>query len=280
MVQSCRRTEPERVPNHLCAFTTISWLCTQVSGDTTRLEWMAHARGCRATPVRCTRESPLGENRCIFGQLQIDSIDHGAQILAAGARDLGVSALSNMVEPFVETMTQLMERQTKIPPALLTGRNCFSWETRIQTALEALEALGIPETLGHLDLNPGNIVVSPDRCVFLDWAEAYIGNPFFTFQYLLEHLRRTMGVRFCTRKKPRFLVLRTMGTEWSDVAAIDDALYIAPLLAVFAYAAGSDAWRDEARMQDPATAGYLRSLARRMHREVNTLSERRSLCLH
>ena len=62
--------------------------------------------------------------------------------------------------------------------------------------------------------------------------------------------------------------------------AIDDALSLTPLLAVFAYAAGSEVWRDEERMQDPATAGYLRSLARRMHREANSLSERRSVCLH
>ena len=79
---------------------TLSWLCARCGGNTTRLEWMAHARGCRATPFRCARGSPLGENRCgLWLELQIDSIGHGAQILAAGARDLGVTALSKMVEP-------------------------------------------------------------------------------------------------------------------------------------------------------------------------------------
>jgi hypothetical protein len=214
-----------------------------------------------------------------LAELQIDSIDHGTQILAAGARDLGVNTLSNMVGPFIETMTQLMERQIKIPPASLSHKELLLLGDRLQTALEALEAFGIPETLGHLDLNPGNIVASPDRRVFLDWAEAYVGNPFFTFQYLLEHLRRTAG-----GDSPLEIgLVSSYRRSWERMVgstAIDDALSLTPLVAVFAYAAGSEIWRDEERMQDPATAGYLRSLARRMHREANFFSERRSVCQH
>jgi hypothetical protein len=213
-----------------------------------------------------------------LGELQVDSIERGTQILAAGARDLGVNVLSKMVGPFIETMTQLMERQIKIPPAPLNRKELLLLGDRIQAALEAMETFGIPETLGHLDLNPGNIVASPDRCVFLDWAEAYIGNPFFTFQYLLEHLRRTADGDSALEMS----LVSSYREQWKRMvgnAAIDGALSLAPLLATFAYAAGSDAWRYEERMQDPATAGYLRSLARRMQREANSLSERRSVCL-
>jgi hypothetical protein len=214
-----------------------------------------------------------------LAQLQIDSIGHGAEILAAGARDLGVTALSRMVDPGIETMMGLMERQTKIPPEPLSRTQLRVVGDRIHTALEALEAQGVPETLGHLDLNPRNVVVSPERCVFLDWAEAHIGNPLFTFQYLLEHLRRTVGVDSVLEKR----LASTYSSRWESVlprTVIDDALSTAPLVAVFAYAAGSEVWRDEERMQCPATSGYLRSLARRMHREANSLSERRSVCLH
>jgi len=221
----------------------------------------------------------LEKSASSLAELQIDSIDHGTQILAAGARNLGVIALSKMVSPFIEAMTQLMERQIKIPPAPLSRKELLLLEERFQTALEALEALGVPETLGHLDLNPGNIVASPDRCIFLDWAEAYIGNPFFTFQYLLEHLRRTAAGDSALEMS----LVSSYRKQWERIvggAAVDDALILTPLLAAFAYAAGTELWRDEERMQDPATAGYLRSLARRMHREANSLGERRSVCLH
>ncbi len=247
----------------------------------TRSEWNGWlTREAVGKPLSEAQEDALSEQSASsLADLQIDSIERGTQILAAGARDLGVNVLSKMVGPFIETMTQLMERQTKIPPAPLSHKELLFLGDRLQTALEALEALEIPETLGHLDLNPGNIVASPDRCVFLDWAEAYVGNPFFTFQYLLEHLRRSAAGDSALEMS----LVSSYREQWKRMVgstAIDGALSLAPLLATFAYAAGSDAWRYQERMQDPATAGYLRSLARRMHREANTLGERRSLCLH
>jgi hypothetical protein len=214
-----------------------------------------------------------------LAELQIESIDHGARVLAAGARDLGATALSKLVQPFIEIMAHLMERQSKVLPAALGRKELLLLGDRILSALDALEALGIPETLGHLDLNPGNIVISPNRCAFLDWAEAYVGNPFFTFQYLLEHRRRTVGTDSAFEAK----LITSYCAQWEQVvspAAIAEALALAPLLAAFAYPAGSNLWEDAERLQDSATAGYLRSLTRRMNREAIELSDRRSLCLH
>lgn len=222
--------------------------------------------------------APWERAAAALAKLQIDSIEHGARILAAGASDLGVSALSKTVKPFVESMTRLMERQTKVPPIALDRKELLLLGDRIETALEAMEALGIPETLGHLDLNPGNIIAAPGRCAFLDWAEAYVGNPFLTFQYLLEHLRRTMGA--CSPIETELIA--SYRHQWDSIVprgTIDDALALSPLLAIFGYATGSNTWQDEDGLQDQATAGYLRSMTRRMHREANELSERRSLCL-
>ena len=171
----------------------------------------------------------------------------------------------------------LMERQTKVPPAALGRDELLPLGDRIQSALDALEALGIPETLGHLDLNPGNIIVSPRHCTFLDWSEAYVGNPFFSFAYLLEHLRRTSGTDSAVETK----LVEAYCAQWEQVvlpSVVAEGLALAPLLAVFAYAAGSNAWEDTERLQ-PAAAGYLRSLTRRMTREANELESRRSLCL-
>ena len=75
------------------------------------------------------RKAPLEKAAVALAELQIGSIHHGARLLQAGARDLGVNALSKMVKPFVETMTQLMERQTKIPRSSRPTRNWFLLET-------------------------------------------------------------------------------------------------------------------------------------------------------
>lgn len=246
----------------------------------TRPEWNGWLTREASGNLLCdVQEDALWEKAAVaLAELQISSIDHGARLLRAGARDLGVRALSRMVDPFVETMMRLMERQTKTQPAPLAQSELLLLRGRIAGALELLEALGVPETLGHLDLNPGNIVASPEGCVFLDWAEAYVGNPFFTFQYLVEHLYRTMGADSPIEAR----LIASYCQQWDTTVpsgTIEDALAISPLLAVFAYAVGSNTWQDEERLQEPTTAGYLRSLTRRMNRGANELADRRSLCL-
>jgi hypothetical protein len=212
-----------------------------------------------------------------LARLQIQSIDHGAQILGACARDLGSATLSKLIQPFINVVAQLMERQTKVPPPVLNRKNLLVLADSLHSAVDAMGATGIPETLGHLDLNPGNIVVSNTRCAFLDWVEAYIGNPFFSLEYLLQHARREFGTSSAIESG----ITQAYCAQWGGVlspGAIVEAWAFAPLLAVFAYAAGNDAWQQPERLQEPGTAGYLRSLARRMHREANELADRRLLC--
>jgi thiamine kinase-like enzyme len=47
-----------------------------------------------------------------------------------------------------------------------------------------MEAINIPDTLIHNDMNPGNILFNGARAVFTDWSEACVGSPFLTFQHL------------------------------------------------------------------------------------------------
>jgi len=213
-----------------------------------------------------------------LARLQIQSIDHGSEILRAGARDLGSAVLSKFIQPFMSVVARLMERQTKVPPPTLDRKDLSALAHSLDSALDAMDAIGTPETLGHLDLNPGNTIASENQCAFLDWAEACIGNPFFSLEYLLEHARCTFGPDSPVATE----LTAAYCAQWDGVvspAAIADALAFAPLLAVFAYAAGNDVWKETERLEEPATAGYLRSLARRMHREASELADRRPLCL-
>jgi hypothetical protein len=226
-----------------------------------------------------TREATLWEvAAAALAKLQIESISKHAQIRDSGARDLSTATLSDRVLPFLDLMGQLMNQQTKVPPPILGREELAVLGERLQDALCLIEELGIPDTLGHLDLNPGNIIVSPNGCAFLDWAEAYVGHPFFSFQYLLEHFRRIVGPDSISAAKLAASYL----APWEQIASRDcptEALPLAPLLAVFAYAAGTDAWRQPERLRDANAAGYMRSLTRRMNREANQLSDQGSPCL-
>jgi hypothetical protein len=213
----------------------------------------------------------------ILAELQIASVGRTDQLLEAGSRDLRVAYLLTLVDPFTEAMAQLMEQQQKTPPPVLSRKELQTLGREIKDALSSWAQLNVPDTLGHLDFNPGNILCSADQCVFLDWAEAYVGPPFLTLQYLREHLTRlrqkgtslgTMVVKAYEAKWRRSLPPETVST----------AQNLAPVLAVFAYAAGTSAWRDPTMLREPKTAAYLRSLTRRIHVEMQRLQERRRIC--
>jgi hypothetical protein len=164
-------------------------------------------------------------------------------------------------------MAELMAIQVQQSPPPLTVSELESLGTRLREALLLLQNIGLPDTLGHIDFNPGNIVVSPARCVFLDWAEACVTNPFVTFEYLREHARRnltqvtTASVRIATA----YLL------PWTTLLSPDDvalALTVSPLIAVFIYAVATSGWCSPETLRSPTRSGYLRSLARRMHSEV------------
>lgn len=210
--------------------------------------------------------------------LQIESIASNGQLLRSGAHDLRSKTLADAVAPFMTVVAELMRQQPNAPPPVLSEMELDLLAERVQDAISRLRELGIPDTLGHLDLNPGNIIVSPKECVFLDWAEAYVGHPFFSLQYLLEHFRRIVAKGPASEAELTASYL----APWEQIASaefLNEAMALAPLLAVFAYAAGADVWRQPESLKDPKLAGYFRALARRMDREANQLSNRRVPCL-
>jgi hypothetical protein len=199
-----------------------------------------------------------------LAELQINSVGTTEQLLEAGCRDVRLTSLLKVVDPFVDAMLRLMERQPRTPPPILRPAQLQTLGRHIKDALSHLDELAIPETLGHLDFNPGNILCSPEQCIFLDWAEAYVGPPFLTLQYLLEHQAQMAG---CRRPDPQRLVER-YASQWGDrvsSSAVAAALRVTPLLAVFACAQASD-WAG-ALSGEERLGGYLRSLTRRMQHE-------------
>ena len=214
-----------------------------------------------------------------LGELQIASLGTTDRLLDAGCRDLQVPSLLPLVDPFMEMMSQLMEQQQTTPPPVLDKEELRTLGRQIEEALSKLAELGIPDTLGHLDFNPGNILCSADRCVFVDWAEAYVGPPFLTLDYLRTHLGRTQREDAGLSAD----VVTAYETHWRPVLSpevVAEAMSVASVLAVFAYATATEEWRSPASFGESRAGGYLRSLTRRMHGEMRRLQDRRRLCIH
>lgn len=209
--------------------------------------------------------------------LQISSIGRAEAVLDAGAKDLRVARLEREIVPFFSQMNELMSAQRKVAPRPLTETEIERVAERLAESCRILESFKLPPTLGHLDLNPGNILVSRDRSIFLDWAEACISNPLLSFHYLREHLVRcALG---STDNVER--VTRAYFRPWTHLYSRNElrqALSVSALVAVFAYGVVSDKWRSPNLLDNPERAGYLRSLCRRMHQEAAKVAQWREPC--
>jgi Phosphotransferase enzyme family len=212
-----------------------------------------------------------------LAELQLQSIGKSSDLLEAGCRDLRITKLLDLVDRFLDVMADLMKQQTKVPPPILSREELAHLGEILKHALLCLEALQFPDTLGHSDFNPGNILVGPERSTFIDWAEAHVSHPFLTFEYLISHLKKdypALGrfeetIRSCYSQRWRAV---------SSPKQVFEAFLFTPLVAVFAYAVAGDAWRDQERLTIPHVPGFLRSLTRRMKQEADSIQRRRVGC--
>jgi aminoglycoside phosphotransferase (APT) family kinase protein len=138
--------------------------------------------------------------------------------------------------------------------------------------------LGLPETIIHGDLNLGNILMHERGCRFIDWSEAYVGNPLVSLQHLLLLNR-------AEPPGPRALVERVLVERYRavieracDSPLVGKGLVYMPLMAAASALYGrGDRFAATASRSEPSYA-YARSVARHMDRAardpilLNTLS--------
>jgi hypothetical protein len=205
-----------------------------------------------------------------LSSLQIDSQASVSRLLALGARDLRICKLKLLLTPFLCTMGRLFAEENEDSRSNLSEKDIQTLGARIRSALEKLEQVDVPDCLGHLDPNPGNFIVASDSCRILDWAEAYVGHPFLTFEYLRQyHLRvnRDPGCQadLCTAYYSKWIC-------GFDSEVLLSATRLIPFLAVFVYAAACEDWAGPRLRQIPGRAAYYRSLLHRMWRLSPTLN--------
>jgi len=208
-----------------------------------------------------------------FADLQIESIPEVSNLLERGCRDLRIDTLSRLVDPFFQAMIGLMKQQTKDDPPPLTASELASLACTVWEGLRRLRETNTPETLGHSDFNPGNILMNGDRCVFIDWAEAHVSHPFLTFEFLRVHLHKHPQLSAQDDE-----LREAYSRSWLSVISLsnlDRAFEFSPLVSIFAHALSNNGWRNHDRSSTPGAAGYLRSLARMMKREAELLPHRR-----
>jgi len=213
-----------------------------------------------------------------LAELQIASIGRSSELLEGKCKDLRLPEILKFIDPFLTRMAELMAAQEKRSPAPLANLALASLAEGLKESFSLLQSFGLPDTLGHMDCNPGNILVSPNHCVFLDWAEGCVTNPVIAFEYLRQHFGRSAPPQPSAIERLTAAYVRPWASFYLP-EGLRRALEVSPLIAVFVYALASDLWRSPASQCPPEHAGYLRSLTRRMYREAVRAAERSELCL-
>ena len=202
-----------------------------------------------------------------FAELQIASIPRVGELLHSQFKDLRIPTLAEKINPFLTRVSDFMAVQEKVRPAPLSSFDLESLGKALRACCRGLERMGLPATVGHVDLNPGNILISRNGCVFLDWAEGCVIHPLLPLHYLIEHLARTCSGNALAANRLTTAYLRPWRCFYA-AKELKEGLSLARILAVFAYAVATDSWRSVDPAQNPTLAGYFRSLTRRMHSDA------------
>ena len=203
-------------------------------------------------------EAELRSAAISFDDLQLQTVGHIDRLLAVGAFDQRLPKLRNSIDAVFDFLIEAMKRQTSTKAVPLSRNRLLELAEILRDACFHLESLEFPDTLIHNDLNNGNILWKGTRCVFIDWSEAAIGNPFLA----CERLCQLNGAFADT-------VRRAYRESWLpriSADRIDKAIALAPLVAIYAYLFGRGHWPKEAQTVKPAFESYARSLARHMDR--------------
>ena len=206
--------------------------------------------------------------------LQQRTIGRTDEFIAQGAFDQRIYILRGHLTEAIEYIDEAMRAQTSTNVAQIDPHRLSQLEGILRDACLRLEDLAIPDTVVHNDINAGNALFNGMMCVFTDWSEIGVGNPFLTLHQLcrLRHEGRDPSVW-----TPR----ETYKQCWAEhltAKQIDTAVPLIPLLSIFSYFCGRRTWLQSIQRNDARVKSYSRSLARHMDKAARDPELLGALC--
>jgi hypothetical protein len=250
----------------------------------TRPEWNAWLMSGEAKPIpeipatACDARPLLEDAVLSLARLQTAAAARSNDLLKAGAFDQRLESVSGHSEELFDYLGHAMsfQRSTKVPP--IDSQRLRRIYTAFKHICNRLQDLNIPDSIVHGDMNRGNILRS-DRCQFIDWSEAYIGNPLVSLWHLLL-LNRVEDIR--KRESLNHIFINRYKKEWADLCGPDtfeEALLYMPMFAAASTLYGRGDWLNSPKRNDPHWQSYSRMLARHMDRAVHALELQEAPCL-
>jgi len=239
-----------------------------------REDWNAWLMEDAGKPVDTWNLPALEMAVASMAQLQKRTMDRSSELLAAGAADQRVSTLRANMDELREYVDEAMTKQTSTKAPRLGTERLRTIFSQLHKACMRMEELGIPDTVVHNDINSGNILFRNAECVFTDWCEIGIGNPFFTLQHLC--LLQPRGQEPWSRRLHE--LYKRIWVEFIDATAIDKAFTLMPPLAILSYLYRRGTLLRSSRRYDSHIESYVRSLTRYLDRTTQDPALLEGLC--
>lgn len=148
---------PDRVPEVVAADTDRAWLLLRDGG--TRV----------ADSGRFELFPPALE---LYGELQVGEAAHVDELLAYGLRDLQLSCVVELYEPF-------FDRDHGIEPDEVA--RLLALAPKFRALCAELEELSLPASIQHDDLHEWNVFERDGRVAIYDWGDSSVGFPLWSW---------------------------------------------------------------------------------------------------
>jgi hypothetical protein len=212
-----------------------------------------------------------------LASLQIELIDKSEKLLGVHCNDHRIPTLDSHIDELIAYLDEAMQLQTSTKVENLTSARLGIIRTLLHNTCSVLVELEIPDSLMHGDFNLGSILFDGGDCVFTDWCDAYVGNPFITFeQFCLRVARHSEQSQSWIPA-----LINTYRTCWAEAlpeCKIDKALRLIPLISVLSTLYGRGNWLSSPRRHDRSFQGYARGLARHIDRTAQKTELLETLC--
>jgi Phosphotransferase enzyme family len=241
-----------------CVATKPEWNAWLMSGDATSLKLI---------PTTSFELSVLLEDAVEgMARLQIKTLGYDRELINAGAFDQRIETFRKHSEELFDYLGEAMDLQTSTKTPRLTRSRLYEMHTIFDDVCNCMKCLDLPETIVHGDINSGNILIAGGHCQFIDWAEAYVGNPLISLQHLLLLNKWDDPELQSFRNRALKDRYRAIWLESCNPDVLDQGFAYMPLMAIVSALYGRGDWLTSQRRNDPHRQSYTRSLTRHMDR--------------
>ncbi|CAN5708672.1 hypothetical protein BH10ACI4_BH10ACI4_23250 [soil metagenome] len=219
----------------------------------------------------------LGSAVDSLAALQRSTVDSEAALFLAGAVDHKMHVLRSEAEALFFYVQEAMGRQISTRVPRIETKRLLELQVLFEDVCSAMEDLEIPDMVLHGDMNLANLLFAHERCIFIDWCEAYVGNPLVTLEHLLlfNPIEDEVLKLSCDKHlKERY---RRAMSGTCDPRFLEEGFALAPVVAAGSAIFARGDWFRTPLRDDPRRQAYVRSVARSMDRAARQPALRRAL---